>query len=92
MDNILKMTEIKSELELERAVLLYGKLSWMAKEDSSLKEKRDHLRKLINSYEDKNWSDSDKITNEQIEESDKAEELIFAEESFIQRRKALIKE
>ncbi|MCF6270105.1 MAG: helix-turn-helix transcriptional regulator [Melioribacteraceae bacterium] len=91
MDNILKITEIKSELELERAISLYGKLRWMVKEDSSLKEKRDHLRKLISSFEDKNWSDLEKIREEQIEESDKAEELIFAEESFIQKRKSLIK-
>jgi len=91
MDNILKMTEIKSELELERAIALYGKLRWMVKEDSSLRPKRDHLKKLIKSFEDKNWSDLNIISKEQIKTSDKAEELIFAEESFIQKRKSLIK-
>ena len=91
MNNILKMTEIKSELELERAIALYGKLRWMVKENLSLKSKRDHLRKLITSFEDKNWSDLNTIGEEQIEASDKAEELIFAEESFIQKRKSLIR-
>ena len=91
INNILQMTEIKSELGFERATLLYGKLRWMIKEDSSLKPIREHLKKLIKSFEDKNWSNFDAINEEQIKVSDKAEELIFAEEAFVQNRRNLIK-
>jgi len=91
MNDLLKMTEIKNEIELERAIALYGKMRWMAKENPSLKPKRDRLKKLIVSFENKNWSDLDTVSEEQIEENDKAEELVFAEETFIQKRKALIK-
>jgi len=90
INNILKTTEINSELGFEKATLLYGKLRWMAKEDTSLKPIREHLKKLIKLFEDENWSDLNAISNEQIDASDKAEELIFAEESFIQKRKTLI--
>jgi len=92
IDNILQLTELNSELDCERATSLYGKLRWMEKDDTSLKPIRKYLRTLINDYEQKAWLETDKISNHQIEESDKAEELVFAENSFIQHRKKKIVE
>lgn len=92
IDNILQLTELNNELDCERATSLYGKLRWMEKDDDSLKPIRKYLRTLINDYEQKTWLETDKISNHQIEESDKAEELVFAENSFIQHRKKKIVE
>lgn len=92
IDNILQLTELNSELDFERATSLYSKLRWMEKKDASLKPIRNHLRELIIKFEQKFWSDTDEITNEQIKESDKAEELVFSENGFIQHRKKIIRE
>ena len=91
IDNILKIDYLNSELELERASSIYGRLRWMVKEDSSLEPVRLHLRNLIKKYESENWSKEDKITDEQIMESDLAEKIVEAEILFISRRKDLIK-
>ncbi|NOZ46459.1 MAG: helix-turn-helix transcriptional regulator [Chlorobi bacterium] len=92
IDNILKVNELNSELEFERATNIYGRLRWMAEEDKTLKPVREHLRYLIKSYEDKFWGDEDKISNKQIQESDVAEKIVQKENEFIQRRKELIRE
>ncbi|NOQ28260.1 MAG: helix-turn-helix domain-containing protein [Bacteroidales bacterium] len=91
IDNILKIDELENELEFERATSIQGKLRWMAKEDSSLEPIRQHLLVLIEKYETTHWNNEDKITEEQIKESDIAEKLISAESIFIQKRKELIK-
>jgi len=92
IDNILKIDELISELEFEQATAIQGKLRWMVGEDSSLEPIRQHLLKLIEKYETKNWVNKTKITNEQINESDLAEKIVNAENFFIQKRKELIKE
>jgi antitoxin component HigA of HigAB toxin-antitoxin module len=91
IDNILQIVELSNELEFEKANSLQLKLRWMIKEDSSLKPIREHLRVLIKDYENKNWSDIDKISEEQIAQSDKAEVLVSLENRFINDRKELIK-
>lgn len=73
IENALGIDELQSELELERARLLHGKLRWMAKEDPSLAPIREHIGKLTQAYEAKHWSDIDSITERQIWESDQAE-------------------
>ncbi len=90
IDNILKLDELNSELEFERATIIYGKLRWMVEEDSSLEPIRQHLRFLIMQHEEKHWNDELKISKEQIAESDIAEKIVSLENGFIQNRKDLI--
>ena len=91
IDNILKIDELNSELEFERATLIHGKLRWMIKEDSSLEPIGQHLKVLIERYEKAHWNDDLEITEEQIQESDIAEKFVSAESTFIQKRKELLK-
>ncbi|MBL7890884.1 MAG: helix-turn-helix transcriptional regulator [Bacteroidia bacterium] len=92
IDNILKLTELESELDLERAIALHGKLRLMVKDDSSLAPSRKHLGKLIKHYEENHWSNDDGITENQIEESDRAELLVCLEVQFTRKRKEVIKD
>ncbi len=91
IDNILKLTELNSELELERASAIYGKLRWMMKADSSLGPIRQHLKSLMMHYEKKHWTEESKISDEQITESDTAEKIVSSENVFTQKRKELIR-
>ncbi len=92
IDNILKIDDLNSELEFERATSIQGKLRWMAKEDSSLGPIRQHLMDLIEKYENTHWHNEAQITDEQVKESDLADKVVNAENVFIQKRKELIKE
>jgi DNA-binding transcriptional regulator YdaS (Cro superfamily) len=91
IDNILKIDELISELEFERATSIQGKLRWMAKEDSSLEPVRQHLLALIEKYESEHWNNESEITENRIKESDLAERIVSAESIFVQKRKELIK-
>jgi len=91
IQNIKKINSLNSELELEKASDLFLKLRVLAKENKSYKPLRKHLSDLIKSYEDKNWYDSENITNELVEESDLAEQIIQAENKFYTKRKELIR-
>jgi len=91
MNNILKLDELASELEHERASSLYLKLRKLEQEDSSYALIRQHLKKLMMKFEQDNWSDDSKITDEQVKESDLAENLVHAENEFHHKRKQLIK-
>lgn len=91
IDNVLKISALSNELDLERATALQGKLRWMIKDDPSLKPLRKHLRDLIRDYENAVWSHEDLITDSQIAESDKASDLVAYEQNFIQKRKEAIK-
>ena len=62
IDNILKIDELNSELEFERATLIQGKLRWMVKEDNSLEPIRQHLFVLIEKYETSHWNNETEIT------------------------------
>lgn len=89
--NIEKINSLNSELEVEKASNLFLKLRVLAKENESYKVLRKHLSKLIKDYEDKNWSNSENITKEQIEESDLAEQIVKAESNFYSKRKEIIR-
>ncbi len=97
MKDIMKIKDISSierlenEYDLQKAALLDRKLRLMAKDNPDFKPLRKKLRDLIREYEDRKWSDLKKITDSQVEESDKAEELINQEQSFIQKRKETIR-
>lgn len=91
IQNIQKLTSLKSELELEKASSIFLKLRVLAKEDKSYEPIRKHLRELIKKYENINWSDFEKVTDSQVKESDLAEILVQAENDFYQKRKSEIK-
>jgi len=92
IDNILKIDELNSELEFERATLIQGKLRWMVEDDSSLEFVRAHLLALIEKYESEHWSNESEISAEKVNESDLAEKIVSTESVFIQKRKEFIKE
>ena len=62
-----------------------------AKEDPSYAKVRDHLKQLIKEYEKKHWSEENKISEDQIKESDDAEAFVRNENEFLQRRKEIIR-
>lgn len=83
--------KLDNEYDLQKALLLDRKLRLMIKDDSSLKAIHNKLVDLIQSYESENWSDSETITDEQIEESETAEKLFEIERKFILQRKETIR-
>ncbi len=88
---ILKIERLENEFDLEKASLLERKLRLMTDENPDLKPLRKKLRDLIKEYEDREWSDFDKITDSQVLESDKAEEIVIYEQKFINKRKEAIR-
>lgn len=86
-----QIKELKNEYDLEKASLLARKLRWMVKEDASLIPVREKLLDLMDDYENKHWRDESKISDKQIEESDKAEDIINKENQFYNRRKEMIR-
>ncbi len=92
IQNIEKISSLNSELEVEKASDLFLKLRVLAKENENYKVLRNHLSKLIKDYEDKYWSNSEDVTNEQIEKSDLAEHTVQAENQFYTKRKEIIRE
>lgn len=91
IQNIQKINSLTSELEYEKASSLYLQLRVLVKEGKSYEPIRTHLRGLIKDYEERNWSDDNSVTDDQIKESDLAEALIQAENEFYHKRKELIK-
>ena len=91
IQNIQKLTSLQSELEFQKASSIFLKLRVLVKEDKSYEPIRKHLRGLIKKYEDHNWSDFEKVTDEQVKESDLAEILVNTENEFYQKRKTIIK-
>ncbi len=83
--------KLDNEYDLQKALLFERKLRLLMEEDTSLKPIRKNLRKLIEAYETKNWSNSQLITDEQISEAEEAEVLVEAERKFIQKRKETIR-
>jgi len=84
---VAKIERLENEYDLKKASLLERKLRLMIDENPDLKPIRKKLRDLIKDYEDREWSDFDKITDSQIEESDKAEEIVNYEQKFISKRR-----
>jgi transcriptional regulator with XRE-family HTH domain len=91
IQNIQKLTSLKSELDYEKAASLFLKLRVLEKQDESYKPIRNYLRSLIKDYEQKNWADEKSVTDQQVKENDLAEALVQAENEFYQKRKKLIK-
>ncbi len=91
IQNIQKINSLTNELEYEKASSLYLQLRVLVKEDKSYEPIRTHLRGLIRDYEQNKWADEEKISDNQIKESDLAEALVQAENEFYHKRKELIK-
>ncbi len=91
IDNLLKITTIHTELELEQANSLFNKLRLLVKQDPALKPLGRHLANLIEQYEAVHWSDETRVSDEQLQASDQAEKLMLYQEQFLQRRKELIR-
>ena len=91
IQNIQRLNSLESELDYEKASSLFLKLRVLEKEDESYRPIRKHLRSLIKKYEEKNWSDENSVSGNQIKDSDLAEVLVQAENDFYQKRKELIK-
>ena len=89
--DILKRGKLSDELDLERALMLDRKLRLMLSEHPELADERKQLRLIIKLYENSNWKDSSKITDQQIKESDVAEFIAKQERFFLENRKDLIK-
>ena len=88
VENIQKLD---NEYDLQKALFLDRKLRLMCKEDATLKPIHDKLFDLIQIYESKNWSDSESITDKQINETETAEQLVEIERNFIFQRKEIIR-
>lgn len=88
---VANIARLENEYDLEKASLLERKLRLMIDENPDLKPIRKKLRDLIKEYEDNKWSDFDNITDSQLEESNKAEEIVNCEQKFITKRKETIR-
>lgn len=86
-----KIKALKNEHELQKASLLERKLRLMSDEYPGLKHIRNKLRNLIKEYEDKVWSDFEKVSDSLIKESDQAEEVVSREQQFVEKRKTSIR-
>ncbi len=88
---ILNKGKIQNELEHERALIAERKLRLLSKENPEYVKIRKELRRIIEIYETENWSNSTKISDEKLKESEIAELIAEEERLFIQNRKTLIK-
>ncbi len=83
--------QLDNEYDLQKALLLHRKLRLITVENPNLIPIRERLFILIHDYESKHWSNSEKITDKQFEESEIAALLVESERRFIQKRKVTIK-
>jgi transcriptional regulator with XRE-family HTH domain len=88
---VTNIERLENEYDLQKASLLERKLRLMIDENPGLKPIRKKLRDLIKDYEDRHWSDFEKISDSQVEESNKAGEIVDYELRFIQKRKESIR-
>ncbi|MFO7826160.1 MAG: helix-turn-helix transcriptional regulator [Cyclobacterium sp.] len=86
-----KIESLENEYDLEKASLFERQLRLMIDENPDLIPLRKKLRDLIKGYEDREWSDFEKITDSQVAESDQAENTVNKEQKFIQKRKEAIR-
>jgi len=91
INDFLEITEIRNELDYERALIADRKLRKLSKENAEYKSVRNQLRTLISAYESKNWNKDSVISEQKIKESDLAEYIAEQERQFIEDRKLLIK-
>jgi transcriptional regulator with XRE-family HTH domain len=87
---LVKNGKLTNERELATALSADRTLRILVKSDPSKKELRSRLRDMIVAYEKIHWTNSEKITDGQVKESDEAEEFAEQERKFISQRKKVI--
>ena len=87
---LVKNGKLSNEQEHAAALSADRSLRILARTDASMKKLRNKLFDLIVEYEKNHWTDSEKITDKQIKESDEAEEFAGRERKFIVQRRKLI--
>lgn len=75
-ENVNELKELSSEIEFEIAINLVLTLRKKEKRDKSFKSIREKIKSLIFDYEYKYWIDVDTISDEKINQSDKAIEYL----------------
>ena len=75
ISEIIKAGEIKNELDFQRGKIVSRKLRLLSKESEEAKITRKALKQLLYNYEQKHWADVDSVTDEQIKESEIAEQI-----------------
>lgn len=91
IEKIVEKGIITNELDYERALIADRKLRLLAKENPHLKNLRTKLHDIIEKYENAEWSDVDKIDDNKLLESDKAEHIAELERLFLENRKQAIR-
>lgn len=91
IEKIVEKGIITNELDYERALISDRKLRLLAKEDIHFKNLRSKLRDIIEKYENSEWSNIDKIDDNKLLESDKAERIAELERLFLENRKQAIR-
>ena len=91
IETIVESGAITNELDYERALIADRKLRLLSKESLYFKELRSKLRGLIGKYEDIEWADVEKIDEQKLLDSDKAERAAELERLFIENRRQSIR-
>lgn len=86
IEKIVEKGIITNELDYERALIADRKLRFHAKENSYFKSLRSKLRDIIEKYENAEWSDVDKIDDNKLLESDKAEYIAELERLLFENK------
>lgn len=91
IEKIIEEGVITNELDYERALISDRKLRLLAKENLHFQNIRTKLRDIIEKYEIAEWNDVDKIDDNKLLESDKAERIAELERLFLENRKQAIR-
>lgn len=91
IEKIIEKGVITNELDYERALISDRKLRLLAKENLHFQNIRTKLRDIIEKYEIAEWNDVDKIDDNKLLESDKAERIAELERLFLENRKQAIR-
>ena len=91
IEKIVEKGIITNELDYERALISDRKLRLLSKENLHFKNLRTKLRDIIEKYENSEWNDVDKIDENKLLESDKAERIAELERIFLENRKQAIR-
>lgn len=91
VEKLIEKGFIDNELDFERAMIAERKLHLMSEENVHFKSIRKKLRNILIAYEKEHWYDVNAITDEQLNESDKAEQTSGEERVFIEKRKSIIR-
>ena len=89
--DIEQVEKLENEYDFQKALLLDKKLRLMIKEQPELRPLRKKLRRLMTEYEERVWSNPEQVTDKQLDDSDKAESIVEAEQKFIKKRRDAIR-